>query len=577
MTRMQCGFVWLGLVCAGPLAAEEAPPQLAHRWVYVSVNLLVDKNVTDTVALFERAAKAGYNGIVLADSKFMRWGDLPDKYAQNVRQVREAARKNKLHLIAAVFPIGYSEGLLAHDPNLAEGLPVRDAPFVVRGGKLVPGDESAQLAGGGFEEYRKDMPTGWAWADKPGEITFIDTKVVHGGKASLRMQDIGRADPQHGHGRVMQKLKVAPFRYYHVSAWVKTEDFASAEEVRIQLLSGRRSLNYANPGIAPTQDWKEVHVAFNSLDSSEVSLYLGVWGGKGGTIWWDDVRLEPGGLVNVVRRAGAPFTATSEDGKTEYVEGKDFAAAFDPLLGSKPWMGAYSVWHEPPTVAVPADSRLKDGQKVLLSYCHTAIIDKSQVMCCMSEPKVYDILDWQAAQVKKNLAPDGYFMQHDEIRVQGWDDSCAKGGLTCGQILAGNVKRCTDILRKHDAGRPVYVWSDMFDPSHNASKTGPYYLVKGEGPWQGSWEGLDANVTIVNWHGHAAGRLESLQFFAGRGHRQILAGYYDGPVDRIGGWLADAAKVKGVIGVMYTTWRNDYSNLEKFAAEVERAPVPDRR
>jgi len=33
-------------------------------------------------------------------------------------------------------------------------------------------------------------------------------------------------------------------------------------------------------------------------------------------------------------------------------------------------------------------------------------------------------------------------------------------------------------------------------------------------------------------------------------------------------WLADAAKVKGIVGVMYTTWQNKYSDLEKFAEEI---------
>jgi len=28
----------------------------------------------------------------------------------------------------------------------------------------------------------------------------------------------------------------------------------------------------------------------------------------------------------------------------------------------------------------------------------------------------------------------------------------------------------------------------MFDPFHNAKKAGKYYLVKGDGPWFGSWQ-----------------------------------------------------------------------------------------
>ena len=72
------------------------------------------------------------------------------------------------------------------------------------------------------------MPTGWSFVDQPGKITFIDTAVKFEGRASLRMQDIGLHDPQHGHGRACQTLTVKPFRYYHVSAAVKTQDFEAA-------------------------------------------------------------------------------------------------------------------------------------------------------------------------------------------------------------------------------------------------------------------------------------------------------------------------------------------------------------
>ena len=554
-----------------PLRADEPKLNLAHRWVYVSTNLLVDANVEAAKKLFARAARAGYTGIVLTDSKFMRWDNLPNRYARNVARARRACRRAKLHLIACVMPIGYSNSLLSRDPNLAAGLPVKGAPFIVRGRKLVPADDSAKLANGGFEQFRGHRPAGWKWADMPGKISFIDTKVKHEGRASLRMQDIRRHSPRHGNARVMQTLKVRPFRYYHVSAAVKTENFTAAGNVKILLLANR-TLSYYRPRIARTQDFKRIHVTFNSLDNEQVNLYLGVWRGGEGKIWWDDVRLEPGGLVNVVRRKGAPLTVTSEDGRTVYVEGRDFADARDPLLGRQPYGGEYTVWHKPPAVTVPRGSRLTEGRRVLISYYHTAIIHGGQVMCCMSEPKLYEILKWQIDQVRKHLQPDGYFMQHDEIRVQGWDAACTDRRMTPGQVLADNVKRCAAIIRKADPGKPIYVWSDMFDPHHNARKTGRYYLVKGDGPWHGSWEGLDKDITIVNWHGHPSGRTESLTHFASRGHRQILAGYYDGPPERITAWLGDAGKVRGVVGVMYTTWRRSYDDLEKFAALLRKHP-----
>jgi hypothetical protein len=108
----------------------------------------------------------------------------------------------------------------------------------------------------------------------------------------------------------------------------------------------------------------------------------------------------------------------------------------------------------------------------------------------------------------------------------------------------------------------------MFDPNHNAVK-GPYYLVNGS--LEGSWEGLDADVTLVNWN--FGKREPSLKFFADRGHHQVIAGYYDGPPERVRQWLIAAKPYSGVEAVMYTTWRGDYGSLEKFA-ELVRGAAP---
>jgi hypothetical protein len=70
---MRWGIIALGLWIAAVSAADPAQLNLQHRWVYVQTNLQVDGNVETTLAVLERAAKAGYNGLVLADSKFMRW------------------------------------------------------------------------------------------------------------------------------------------------------------------------------------------------------------------------------------------------------------------------------------------------------------------------------------------------------------------------------------------------------------------------------------------------------------------------------------------------------------------------
>jgi hypothetical protein len=87
-----------------------------------------------------------------------------------------------------------------------------------------------------------------------------------------------------------------------------------------------------------------------------------------------------------------------------------------------------------------------------------------------------------------------------------------------------------------------------------------YYLVNG--PLTGSWEGLSKDVVIANWNGGKA--AESLKFFAGRGHTQVIAGYYDGDIRNVRKWDAAAAGVPGVTGFMYTTWKANYAQLEEY-------------
>ena len=120
--------------------------ELTDRWVYLQTNLQVDKNVDDAEALFRRAAKAGYTGVLLADSKLAKLGDVIPRYHQNLARVKRIAAETKVEVIPALFHIGYSEAMLWHDPNLAEALPVKDALMVVQGGVArVKSDSPAEL------------------------------------------------------------------------------------------------------------------------------------------------------------------------------------------------------------------------------------------------------------------------------------------------------------------------------------------------------------------------------------------------------------------------------------------------
>jgi hypothetical protein len=317
-------------------------------------------------------------------------------------------------------------------------------------------------------------------------------------------------------------------------------------------------LNHAHLGVKPAQDWTTHHVVFNSLENENVQLYLGCWGGGKGTVWWSAAGIENAGLMNLIRRPGAPFTVKTSDG-TVLTEGKDFEPAKDPRMGITPWAGSYDVWHAPPEWK----TKLPNGTRLHVSYYHAITIYDGQAMICPSEPKTIELLRDQAKRLHAAWGAKGYMMSHDEIRVFNWCDACQRRNLDAGPLLASNAKTCVNILREVNPSGEIYVWSDMFDPNHNAR--GDYYLARGD--FKGSWGGLDSKVIIVPWYFEK--RKESLRFFADRGHHQVIAGYYDHNPEQIQEWLSAAKGVPGVDGVIYTTWENRYDDLEAFSRALK--------
>jgi hypothetical protein len=279
----------------------------------------------------------------------------------------------------------------------------------------------------------------------------------------------------------------------------------------------------------------------------------------------DDVRLEEAGLVNLVRRPGCPLTVRTEDG-TLLVEGRDFDPVRDPNMGMHPYAGSYDVWHPPP----PIKTKLPEGTRLRVSFYHTITIYDGQVCACPSEPETLELLRDQARRMTAAWRPAAFMMSHDEWRVLNWCDACQRRQLDAGAMIAANVRACISLAHEAAPAARLYVWNDMFDPHHNARNN--YYLVRGD--LAGAWEGLGQDVVIMNWN---LGKLrESLGFFAQRGHAQVIAGYYDGKVERLRDHLAAARDIPRVIGVMYTTWKRNYDDLEAFARIADEASAAAR-
>jgi hypothetical protein len=513
---------------------------MQKRWLFVWRDMSDPREVDRMIARFPRARAAGYNGVAFSYK-------IPRAKAAGLRQ---AAKQYGLDLIAIVMGG-------AHDRNYVEGVLSKDALFVARGGTAAfQPDHPTGVVNGGFELVEGNRFQGWSLQDDEGVTTFADHEVVHGGRTSLRMEGIGKN--QYRHCRLAQPLKLQPHRQYRVSFWVKTENMAPADpEVKVLTADAQRAISFQTFRTERTQDWTHVDLVFNSLDHRDAMLYLGSWSGRDGKLWWDDLEVREIGLVNVLRRPGCPVSVRGENGVT-YQEGRDYEKIIDPQL--HPWRG----YHEPPTIRLTAGSRIKDGERLRVSFYHPIIVYEDRITSCITEPKIF--ADWreEVKQANELFHPAAFFMSHDEMRVMNQCALCQSQGKTPGELLAWNVRKAAQIIRDIRPDAEIWVWNDMFDPMHNA--VDHYYAVNGS--LKGSWKGLDRDVGIVNWHGGLMGK--NCRFFADRGLRQILSGYYDSDEDgaAIATWIENTKGVPGIVGAMYTTWEDKYEAMDAWAEKA---------
>ena len=473
----------LFLACGSGLAGQAYEDRFV--WLF-GWGLGSDADLTEISKVVNQASEHGLNGAVVSfglDSLCKQ----SDDYFRRLETVRQGCEKAHIELIPSVFSVGYGGGALAHDRNLAEGLPVRDANFVVRGQEATFLPSPVSLTNGGFETFKGQRMLGYDFHDEPGKISFVDDQVKHSGNTSLRLENFS-SDP-HGHGRVMQKVRVQPHRSYRLSLWVRTEALQPANAFRVEVLSPEgREVAPREFHVPSTTDWRKLSMVFNSLERDSLLIYAGLWGGKSGKVWLDDWSLEEVGPINVLRRPGTPVSVKSEDGSQTYEEGKDYSPLTNPAL--QPWREDGS----PVALKLPSSSRIKDGQQLRVSWFHSMIINDSQVEVCMAEPALYEIYDHEAKLLAERLHPKKVLLNMDEVRMGGTCEACR--GRDMAKLLGECITRQQELLKKYIPGVQVYVWSDMLDPNHNAH--GNYYLVQGD--YTGSWNHIPKEMGIMTWY-----------------------------------------------------------------------------
>ncbi len=543
-------------------------PDYPIRWVFSLHNLIEQSQVAALETIEDTMAAHKLNGLQQNDFKNNIYSVFEGSYPQyfyNVDTLQAYSAKTNVEIIPGVFPFGWSEGILFHDPDIAEGIPTTSSLFIQGDTGVVLTDPNMILPNGGFENVSNGQFTGWSFYDGPKVSAFVDSTTVHSGKYSARCTNFVAGNAG-GNCRFERSVLCKPFHGYHMSVWINSQNF-SGEEVQLLAIGHNgaqsTSLTYTAFSVPSTSNgWSQYNVVFNTLTYDSLYVYCGVWGGSAGTIWFDDFQIEDAGLTNVLRPS-SELPLVSEAGRsTTYVEGKDYAAVVDSILEKNE--GSYP-WHSSPSFTILPGSAIKNGDTVQVHFIRPNPVENDatgdgSTMVCVSEDTLYPILQNQLSLVDAQYHAGKYFMSHDEIREMNWDTACTSRKLSPAALLADNVKKSDSIIQKVHPGAERFDWSDMFDSLHNAHNN--YYLVNGD--LTGDWNLIPKDLTIVNWNGGFMS--QSLDFFSKLGFSQITSPYYDVQnTVNMRDWRLAMDTIPNMRGMMYTTWANDYSFLTPFA------------
>ncbi|MBN2290518.1 MAG: hypothetical protein JXQ83_14385 [Candidatus Glassbacteria bacterium] len=556
----RCVVISLLVVMLSGAAACGGQKVLPYRWVFIHGKCLEDMDQLKKLGEIARTcSEHGLNGMVL--STCLDRIDLEPTYNfKNLVEIKRVCDKYGVELIPSFMGVGYNAHLLAHDKNLAEGLPVRDALFVVRDGRAaLVDDPPVGIANGGFESYHGHRADGFSLQVEPGRQVFVDTGQFKEGKASLRFENLAGFEEESS--LLTQEVAVHPYRCYRVSCWVKVDGVEYPGDVFPLLVRGSdgRRLQFYIPPLPAEGEWRRAVIGFHSKGYDKVTISVGVPGDTSGVFWIDDMQIREEGMVNVLRRPGTPLTVRGEKSGVVYQEGRDYAPVKDPVM-------SLLFDHDGPDIGILPGSRISGGERLRVSFYNVPPIYQGQTPVCMSEPKVYETWKNLARLLHEYLRPNKYYLGTDELRTACSCEACRQRGLSAAQMLGDCVTRQAEIIWELNPEAELFIWSDMFDPNHNALGYQGSYFYHVDETFKDSWNYIPRKLHIVCWYREV--RDKSLAHFSGLGFRTV--GSSSGGLDAAAEWLESLSETPNACGIMYTTWSENFEPLADFGDLVSR-------
>ena len=173
---------------------------------------------------------------------------------------------------------------------------------------------------------------------------------------------------------------------------------------------------------------------------------------------------------------------------------------------------------------------------------------------CPSEELAYKEFDRLSGLIIETLKPRKLHVNHDEIGLVNSDSRCIKRHLKEYELVAYQINRMRDIIKKHDPKVDMIMWADCVNPYHNA---GLKLLEK-------TGELLKKDIIMAHWYYTAENYQQKdllemgANYLLNRGFRT-----YGSPWDHLvnhQAWeriLLKNAENPDFMGLMHTEWYSD--------------------
>ncbi|WP_299312255.1 T9SS type A sorting domain-containing protein [uncultured Aquimarina sp.] len=546
--------------------------------LHMSANLVVD-TPEELFVHIDKAKEAGADTVLYSDTKLNSYGlngTAGSRWDERIQVLVDGIKERGMKLHFITISMGFASSLIASDPNLTTGYPIKKQKLRAANGELIPVN-SSNISNGGFEDSEGNRAIGWRFQDAIGERTFIDTNIKRSGNASFRAEATGNKD-----SRIFTEFDVQPFHQYTLRFWIKTENLSTRNlaalirdanntnrtltNLHISLPKDNGGRQYYNGTNKLTTDgWEEVRIAFNSLNANKVDLALAVFGGIEGTIWWDDVSIIDTPVLNWINRNDLPKSIKHSNGQALSF-GSDVNLPIDEQLGQSGFSGAFDTHHQAPKINIENTANIKEGDIVEIYGYHALPTAGGQISASWNNPEIYMRMRQIHQRLQTDFRPDGFLLNYSEIRTGGWEPSDIQIG-TSGAALANSIKRAFDDLFAVAPDASYYFWSDMIDPEHNA--IADYYQINNT--LDQSWVTVNPNKVILAtwWEGQKIidRGTKSLKFFSDLGFEQVVGAFYDADVNlNFNQWQTASQGVENIIGSIYATWvkPRNFTQIENF-------------